>query len=788
MPGSLAGGRWWLATAVVLGLALAATVPTAGDLGLTWDEPAYRYSQQVSAQWWERLGAAQSRAEVRALVEPDALLYYWPYARHGINFHPPLAGQLSLATYAAFGRWVKDIPARRLASVFEYAATITLGFGFLARRYGPWVGGVMAGALLLMPRVYGDGHLAGTDTPGLLLWAATALAFWKGLHEPGARRWRVAVGVLAGLGFVEKMSATLVLGPLLAWLVIGHLPRTFVRRGRRADWVDGVLTTTAMLVPLAVASLEIRRLAGLLPEPKVTDLFRDAPSSRLPGLVLAVPLAVWVVRRTLGWVFRMHPVWGAERPALETWTAVLAFAPGVGWLGNPAWWRETLPRLAHYCLLNADRRGSLPDIRILYLGRIYLYSLPWHNAWVLIAITVPASLLVAAAVGVAFALRRLPRDRLPFYFLLHFATLPAFRMLPTPAHDGVRLLLPAFFFLAGLAGWGAAWVADGLARLVRVRADWARAAMAVLVLGPAARQLVEVHPFELSYYNELIGGPRGAWKSGFELSYWYDAFNPRTLAEIERRLPRGASVDFLNEKTNPTTFQELQSLGELRGDISLGTRREDEFPYVWLLTQDSKASAFTRLLFALAPWYACVPRQLDALRVATVADPVAVSRAWALFLLASGPDAGPADRPAAPDWVRRLCPPLGRFWGEGLARVPRPGVNTALFEWARADPQGLRAAAGAIAARRPTADAPNARRLRAILSRYDRPGKPGGRLSERLLRSRPEALVEAVAIVIARPDAVRAVLIHEPYTDPESIGGSLDAPARPATHPESPRR
>ena len=99
--------------------------------------------------------------------------------------------------------------------------TIALGFGFLARRYGAWVGGVMAGALLLMPRVYGDGHIAGTDTPGLLLWAATALAFWKGLHEPGAGGWRVAVGVLVGLAFVEKMAAVLVLLPLLAWLVVG---------------------------------------------------------------------------------------------------------------------------------------------------------------------------------------------------------------------------------------------------------------------------------------------------------------------------------------------------------------------------------------------------------------------------------------------------------------------------------------------------------------------------------------------------------------------------------------
>ena len=151
----------------------------------------------------------------------STLLYYWPYGRYGINFHPPLAGQLNLATHALFGHWMKDIPARRMASVIEFALTITIGFHFLARRYGVWVGLVMAGSLLFMPRLYGQAHLIDTDTPGLLLWAATALAFWKGLHEPDARRWRVAVGILLGLAFVEKMGAVMVLLPLLLWLIVG---------------------------------------------------------------------------------------------------------------------------------------------------------------------------------------------------------------------------------------------------------------------------------------------------------------------------------------------------------------------------------------------------------------------------------------------------------------------------------------------------------------------------------------------------------------------------------------
>src|SRR4029077_5493980 len=81
----LEGRRGGLGMGLVLAGALLATVPTTGDIGLTWDEPAYRYSQLMSAQWWERLAAARNFSEVKALLEPDALLYYWPYGRHGIN-------------------------------------------------------------------------------------------------------------------------------------------------------------------------------------------------------------------------------------------------------------------------------------------------------------------------------------------------------------------------------------------------------------------------------------------------------------------------------------------------------------------------------------------------------------------------------------------------------------------------------------------------------------------------------------------------------------------------------
>ncbi len=789
---------WW-APLLVFGLAVLALAPTTGDFGLTYDEPAYRYSQLLSGQWWERLAAARSGADVQALVEPDTLLYYWPYGRFGINFHPPLAGQLNLLAHRVFGGWMRDIPARRMASVLEFALTLTLLFTFLARRYSAWVGGVAAAALLVLPRLYGQAHLIDTDTPGLLLWTAAAFAAWKGLNEPHAARSRWLVGVLAGLAFVEKMAAVLVLLPVLAWLLATRLPRLF-RRDDRAAWLDAIVTLGPMLLTLGLAFLEVRRLAKLLPPPARTDLFRDRPATLLPGAVLLIPLLVWLVRRGLAWLRPRSPLWGRERPGLEIVAALAAWAPAVAWLGNPAWWVETIPRLAHYYAISAARRGALPDIQVLYFGQIYEYSLPWPNAWVLIAITVPVTILAAALVGLLWGLARVRSDRLPLYCLVHLATLPVMRMAETPGHDGVRLFLPSFLFLAAFAGWGTLALADGLARLARAgtRQALVRGALSLLVIGPAAWDLVRIHPFELSYYNALIGGPKGAWDTGFELTYWYDAFTPGALAELNDRLPPGADLDFPNQLSAPTTFLELQTLGALRPDLHLAAT-DSRFPYLWLLTHDSKAMAYTRLLYAMTPWYAVAPPQLGGLRVATVAGPEAAARALALQLLLDAPYTGPPEPDRVPAWVDRWAPPLARLWGRGLAKAKPLTLNEPILAWARDDPDGLIAAARAVTdwarahpeqlrrprreilAGAPFATDPAAARLYQTLTRYDDQAP----FSARLLGLDPEALAEAAAILARRGDAVRAVLSRYPFTDPATVGGPLDAalPARSARDP-----
>lgn len=757
----MVGKRLAVACGLVFLLALVAIAPSVADFGYTYDEPAYRHSQMLSVQWWEGI----ARGKFGEMLDRDSLLYYWPYGRHGINFHPPLAGQLNLLTYGIFGGVMKDVPARRMASVIEFAATITLLFGFMARRYGAWVGGVSAASLLLMPRLFGQAHLIDTDMPGLMLWAAAALAFWKGLTEPHARWSRVAVGVLIGLAFVEKMAAVLVVLPIVAWICLGPLIRS-IRLRDKASWRDGVITSLLMLAPLILSYVEIVRLkteflrlqvgngvSVTSASPSRTDLFRDHPVTWLPGAILLMPLVVWMVRGAINRKAR------TTRPALDMWLSMLAFGPAIAWLGNPAWWREALPRLAHYNAITTTRRGVLPDIQIIYWGQIYEYSLPWDNAFVLMAITIPATILIASIVGFFFAPYR---DKLPLFFLLNLFTLPFMRMFETPAHDGVRLFLPTFFFVAAFAGWGTIGVADKIGR------KWARPLMASLVLLPAAWGLIRIHPYELSYYNEFIGGPKGAWKSGFELSYWYDAFTDDILAEINAKLPKDATLTFANVQSAPImVLEEQQALGTLRGDVQVEVK--DSFPYMWLLTHDSKADAYSRLLFGLKPWYESSPKQLDGLRVATVADPIAASRAWALqLMLDRKDDREKPDPPKAPEFIRgTVLKPLARLWGDGLTKVHKLSVEPTVIEWGRTDPEGLRKAARELAASKGKSESSDAQRLMKVLNRYpDR--------ASLLLRARPEALVEAIEILIKKPDALKSVMLRQGYSDPASVGGFLD--------------
>ncbi len=65
-------------------------------------------------------------------------------------------------------------------------------------------------------------------------------------------------------------------------------------------------------------------------------------------------------------------------------------------------------------------------------------------------------------------------------------------------------------------------------------------ALALLLLLPGMFGIIRLHPFELAYYNVLVGGPRGAQRLGFETIYFASTYG-YFLPELNR-LPPNSKV------------------------------------------------------------------------------------------------------------------------------------------------------------------------------------------------------------------------------------------------------
>ncbi len=67
-------------------------------------------------------------------------------------------------------------------------------------------------------------------------------------------------------------------------------------------------------------------------------------------------------------------------------------------------------------------------------------------------------------------------------------------------------------------------------------------ALAALAMAIASFLIaLSAEPFGLGYRNALLGGARGAWDRGFEISYWGEAITPDLLRAVDTlRLPDGS--------------------------------------------------------------------------------------------------------------------------------------------------------------------------------------------------------------------------------------------------------
>jgi len=240
-----------------------------------------------------------------------------------------------------------------------------------------------------------------------------------------------------------------------------------------------------------------------------------------------------------------------------------------------------------------DRESAVP-ISTLFFGKVYSYRLPWYQPPVMLGISIPFALIIFAFFSPMFAKFNRYRkfwlfEILPLIFLILIFSLPK-----TPKHDGIRLFSLAWPYLILLSIRGVCGISHFINRLIVNRVTPPGSTVAdrlekgvitallsfTLLMNVLA--LVDYHPYQLSYYNAAIGGPAGAAKKGFTISYWYEAFDQTFINKLNA-MPKNDPV-VIYSFPNSDILEYNRALGLVNPEIK-STSNPLEADYILIINR-----------------------------------------------------------------------------------------------------------------------------------------------------------------------------------------------------------
>lgn len=477
----MSGRRLDLAVALLLFLLTTIGLQLASRTqGFTRDEGYYFTAAENHAAYYEEALSAVRHGRLREPFAPRFIDRYFGYNSE----HPPLMKTLFGLSWRLLHRCncpaegglhplpypqrhrtlglLKQGDAMRLPTHALAGLLIAAVYLFGARCWGRVAGLAAAGLTIFLPRHVFHAQLSCFDAP---VAAMIFLITWAYLRaqQSGTRRWAVAAGVLLGLGLSTKHNTF-----FLPIVLLGH--SLWVRRGR------------------------LRQLA-------------EQPSlGKKAAVVLRYVAAPWAV-------------------------AMAVLGPLVYLMLWPYLWAAPVQRFTSYLGFHLHH----VHYNIEYLGQNYNKPpYPWHYVPVMTLLTTPVTTLLLAAIGTLALLRRTVQraaepqgetTAAPALLVALAALWPILLIMRpgTPIFGAEKHWLPAMPFLALLGGVGLTTVlrqAAAALRLTAGRQAALGAALLLVVLVPPFLETRRSHPYALSHYNLLAGGPTGGATLGMNRQFW----------------------------------------------------------------------------------------------------------------------------------------------------------------------------------------------------------------------------------------------------------------------------
>lgn len=491
--------------------------------------------------------------------------------------------------------------------------------------------------------------------PKVVTGLGTLLLPQRGTAPMIAPRIPVAAAFAFTLGLLYLMATAEYgrLGGFAAAIAYLLMPRVFGHAHIAAS--ETLLAFTVILTAWSfLAGISRWPLALVLTAPA----FALALATKVTAFFLPIPFLIW------GQIYR-------RRDYASNLFAMLLISPLILVLLWPWLWHNGPQKLLAWLNFYAAHQSTA----VYYLDKIWGYgrpNAPWHYPFVITAVALPLPTAVLAACGILQTLFHPVRRPVSVFFLLLALTFLAVSALPgSPKYDGERLFFPAFPFLALLAGGGFAGLAalarqaafashyrEGVdPRIITRHQNMYAALVLALLTGWGVYELWRWHPNELNYFNQAVGGARGADEFGFETSYWGEGVNDEVTRFLSENLQPGEKVRVL--ALEGLVFEHLQRWGRLPEDVDFSPAPDE--PVDWYILQNRKGffGSRERMLFSRKPVKAFtfdgVPRILiysgDALPAPQPPPAPAAAAPAQLASPATAPPAEAAPEPAPDDSI-----------------------------------------------------------------------------------------------------------------------------------------
>jgi len=264
-------------------------------------------------------------------------------------------------------------------------------------------------------------------------------------------------------------------------------------------------------------------------------------------------------------------------PPLSLYALLAILAMFITW---PFLWEDPIPHFSKVFLLMSDNPTNLS---VLFGGEVYRAGeLPRRYLPFMLAATLTEPVWLLFLFGLAAGYSKFSRQRTkntgsPFHvlavlnrkevlsltlILLWFVILVAYVLLRRPAmYDGLRhflFILPPIFIFTGFAFEFI---------IKRTLSIWLRAGLVLFLLLPGIAGIIQLHPYEYTYYNSFIGGTGGAFRR-YETDYWLTCYK-EAVENLNQRSDRPINLYVHREAYIAAYYaDENISIHELRGALA----------------------------------------------------------------------------------------------------------------------------------------------------------------------------------------------------------------------------